>query len=141
MSVLWETTRGKAPAPGMLRVLVVDDNEEIGQCLTLLLQRLGHVARACVSGQGCLACLGEFRPHVILLDLSMPGQDGFETCRLIRQTDGFGDIAIIACSALDPYLVDERARACHFSYHLVKPVSLRQLQAALEEAIEEQLAA
>lgn len=124
-----------------LRVLVVDDNEDVGQCLTLLLQRMGHVARACLSGQDGLACLRDFRPQVILLDLSMPGQDGFEICRLIRQTGGFENVAIIACSALDPYLVDERARQCHFSHYLVKPVSLRQLQAAIEEAVEEQLAA
>jgi CheY-like chemotaxis protein len=123
-----------------LRILVVDDNDDVADCLAMLLQSLGHLPRACCSGRDCLACLYEFRPDVILLDLSMPAQDGFEICRLIRQTPGFEAVPIIACSALDPYSVCERADGCEFSHYLVKPVSSRQLQAAIEEAVAEETA-
>ena len=120
-----------------LRVLVVDDNEDLAACLAMMLERLGHQARTCCSGGDCLESLGEFRPDLILLDLNMPIQDGFETCRQIRRTDGFEDVPVIACSALDPYLVQDHAEGCHFSHHLVKPVSSRQLRVALEEALGE----
>ncbi len=120
-----------------LRVLVVDDNDDVADCLVVMLQRLGHLAQACCSGRDCLACLHQFRPQVIVLDLSMPVQDGFETCRQIRHIGAFENLPVIACSALDPYLVQDRAEGCHFSHHLVKPVSCRQLQAAIEEAVAE----
>jgi CheY-like chemotaxis protein len=120
-----------------VRVLVVDDNDDVADCLAMLLQRLGHLSRACCSGRDCLACLHEFRPDVILLDLSMPVQDGFEICRLIRQTSGFEDIPVIACSAFDPYLMQDRAVGCDFADYLVKPVSSRQLQAAIENVLAE----
>jgi len=114
-----------------LRVLVVDDNNDVADCLVMLLRGIGHSARACYSGRDCLGCLDEFQPQVVLLDLSMPEQDGFDICRLIRQTEGFEEVFIVACSALDPYLVEELAKGCRFSRYLVKPVSSRQLWAAL----------
>lgn len=120
-----------------LRVLVVDDNDDVTDCLVTMLQRLGHLARGCCSGRDCLACLHEFRPHVVVLDLSMPVLDGFDTCRQLRRTGGFENVPVIACSALDPYLVQDRDEGCYFSHHLVKPVSSRQLQAAMEEAVGE----
>ncbi|HVX12193.1 MAG TPA: response regulator [Pirellulales bacterium] len=115
--------------------MVVDDNDEVAGCIAIMLQSLGHQAHACCSGGDCLESLTEFRPDLILLDLSMPVQDGFETCRQIRQTNGFEVVPVIVCSALDPYLVQDRAQGCHFSHHLVKPVSVRQLQAAIEEVL------
>lgn len=115
------------------RVLVVDDNDDVADCLVMLLRRIGHDAQGCYSGAECLGCLEEFRPDVILLDISMPILDGIETCALIRRSPGFEDVPVIACSALAPYTVQEYSLGCDFSYHLVKPVSLRELQVAIEE--------
>jgi CheY-like chemotaxis protein len=126
----------RAPRTGV-RVLVVDDNFDVADCLAMMLHRLGHRARTCNSGRDGLECLNEFRPDLVLLDLNMPAQDGFETCRQIRRTGGFERVPIIACSALDPYLVQDQAEGCHFSHHLVKPVSSRQLRVAIEEALGE----
>lgn len=134
MSLFGQNLDEGAPELHGLRVLVVDDNEDVANCLAVMLQRLGHLAQACYSGRDCLACVDEFRPHVIVLDLSMPVLDG---CREIRRANGFEDVPVIACSALDPYLVQERDQGCRFSHHLVKPVSSRQLQAAIEEAVAE----
>ena len=117
------------------RVLVVDDNDDVADCLVMLLRRMGHDAQACYSGAECLGCLEDFRPELILLDISMPILDGIETCILIRRTPGFEEVPVIACSALDPYIVQEHAVGCGFSHHLVKPVSLRALQAAVEEVV------
>lgn len=137
MSLFGQNLDEGAPELHGLRVLVVDDNEDVANCLAVMLQRLGHLARGCCSGRDCLACLHEFRPHVVVLDLSMPVLDGFDTCRELRRTSGFENVPVIACSALDPHLVQDRAEGCQFSHHLVKPVSSRQLQAAIEEAVAE----
>jgi CheY-like chemotaxis protein len=117
------------------RVLVVDDNDDVADCLAKLLRQLGYLARACCSAHDCLELLYEFRPQVVLLDLSMPVQDGFDTCRLIRQTQGFEDLPVIACSALDRFEVEERGSGCGFCRHLVKPVTARQLKTAIEQAL------
>lgn len=117
------------------RVLVVDDNDDVADCLAMLLRRLGHLPRICCSGRDCLASLDIFQPQVILLDLSLPVQDGFEICRIIQRMEGFEDVPIIACSALDPQLVEDHAQGCNFSQHLIKPVALGQLQAAIDEAL------
>ena len=135
------TAYGKTLNPlNKLRILVVDDNEDVADCLVMLLRRLGHISRSCSSGGDCFAALHDFRPQLILLDLSMPGQDGFDICRVIQQSPEFEDVPIIACSALDPYIVEERGVGCNFSHHLVKPVSLAQLRAAIEETASEQVA-
>jgi CheY-like chemotaxis protein len=132
-----DSHRERGPGSTGLRVLIADDNVDVAECLAMMLKRLGHLVQTCDSGPECLARLQEFRPDLVLLDLSMPVQDGFDTCREIRRTQGFEHLPVIACSALDPYLVQERAAGCHFSHHLVKPVSSRQLRAAIEEAVGE----
>jgi CheY-like chemotaxis protein len=137
MSLADDSFDEQGPRPYGLRVLVVDDNDDVADCLVMILERLGHLARGCCSGRDCLACLHEFRPDVVVLDLSMPALDGFDTCRQIRRTRGFEHVPVVACSALDPYQVQQRDEGCDFSHHLVKPVSSRQLQAALEEAVAE----
>lgn len=119
-----------------LRVLVVDDNDDIADCLAMMLRRLGHLPKACCSGRDCLKCLYEFRPDIILLDLSLPEQDGFEICRLIQSRQGFEDIPIVACSALDPCSIEEHAAGCRFSSYLMKPVDLRRLQTAIRETVD-----
>ena len=135
MSVVANSIDDVGPSWAGLRVLVVDDNDDVADCLVMMLQRLGYLARACCCGRDCLGCLHEFRPQAILLDLSMPFQDGFETCRQIRQTEGFEDVPVIACSALDWFEVAERAVGYKFTSHLTKPVSYRQLQATIEESV------
>lgn len=137
MSIVENDFCAKGQTMSQHRVLVVDDNDDVADCLVMLLRRLGYLARACCSARDCLECLYEFRPHVILLDLSMPVWDGFDTCRRIRHCDGFEDIPVIACSALDPCEVQERAADGDFFDHLVKPIGLRELHAAVEHALDE----
>lgn len=64
---------------------LLDDNKDIADVLCALLAALGHIPCACHSASDCFRCLATFRPHVILLDLCLPGCDGFEICRRIHR--------------------------------------------------------
>jgi len=67
-----------------VRILVIDDDFDIQALLTLILSRAGFEVRTADSGQEALRWMGELQPDLILLDVMMPGMDGWETCRRIR---------------------------------------------------------
>ena len=66
------------------RILVVDDNVDGAESLAVLLRLAGHETRLAHDGHEAVALADRFRPDVILLDLGLPGLDGFETCRAVR---------------------------------------------------------
>src|SRR5262249_48281844 len=71
----------EAPAPPPARILIVDDQADIAESLAILLETLGHQTRAAFNGPEALAAAEEFKPDAILLDLGLPGMDGFEVAR------------------------------------------------------------
>ena len=73
--------------PSSRRVLVVDDNRDSADSMMLLLRALGHQARVCYSGEDALALLPRFDPEIVLLDLALPGIDGYEVARRLRGTE------------------------------------------------------
>jgi two-component system CheB/CheR fusion protein len=81
-----------------LSVLVVDDHPDSADILALLVKTWGHDARSATSGDEALALAAEFRPQVALLDLAMPGLNGFEVARRMRQTAGAARPLLIAVS-------------------------------------------
>jgi DNA-binding response OmpR family regulator len=89
--------------PDPSRILVVEDEPELAELLAGFLQRRGFATR--IAGDGLTACrlTEEFRPHLILLDILMPGIDGWEVCRLIRRVPDrrLANIPIIMVSALN----------------------------------------
>src|SRR5512143_3173787 len=76
--------------PGQLRVLVVDDNPDIALTCTLLLKLEGYDARTVFDGLTAVEVARTFRPHIALLDIGLPGLDGFELARCLRQEHGPG---------------------------------------------------
>ena len=104
------------------RVLVVDDNRDAADSLGALLQLLGAKVRVVYDGHAALAVLREFRPSVIFLDLGMPGLDGFEVARRIRQREDFRGVALVAVTGWGQEQDRRRTRAAGFDRHLVKPI-------------------
>jgi two-component system CheB/CheR fusion protein len=96
-----------------------------------LLEALGHIAVVAASGSEALRLMGLFRPHVLLLDLSMPGVDGFEVARLARLDLDGSSVRIVAVTGHGQKSDLDRTRGAGFDAHLVKPVTLRQLEEAL----------
>ena len=123
------TAAGRATLAGR-RILVVDDNADAADTLGLLLEALGAQARAVHDGPAALAALRDFAPHAVLLDLGMPGMDGFEVARAMRAQAG-ADLRIVALTGWGQQADRARTRAAGFDHHLTKPVDLAALAALL----------
>jgi CheY-like chemotaxis protein len=113
--------------PG-LRVLVVDDNHDAAEVLCMLLQSMGAKVEAVDSGPAALAAIPDFRPIVILMDIGMPGMDGNEVARRIRQQPEFNDIKLIALTGWGQEKDRQRSKESGFDHHLTKPVNFQVLK-------------
>jgi CheY-like chemotaxis protein len=112
-------------------VMVVDDNRDAADSLAALLQILG--AEVCVrhDGQAALDALTDFRPAAVLLDLGMPGMDGYETAKRIRARAAARDTLLIALTGWGQERDRNQTAAAGFDQHLVKPADIAALRAVL----------
>lgn len=113
-----------AVSPGpRRRVLVADDNGDAAESLALLLDLLGHDVVAAHDGAAAVRLAESFAPDLVLLDIGMPGMDGYEAARRIRQAPWGADITLVALTGWGQ--PDDRARAlvAGFDLHMVKPLS------------------
>ena len=120
-----ETWPARSPAASSLRILVVDDNRDAAQSLSMLLKASGHDTATAYSGQRALELAVNFRPQIALLDIGLPGMSGLELAAQLRQTHP--GIFLVAVSGYGQ--ADDRARtkAAGFDEHFVKPVRLDDL--------------
>jgi CheY-like chemotaxis protein len=118
--------------PGVSRqILVVDDNVDSAVAFSVFLEHSGHRTRVAHDGMAALAVANEFRPDVILLDIGLPGMDGHETARAIRQQPWAKELTIIATSGWGQESDKQRSRDVGIDHHLVKPVDLSALMQLL----------
>jgi PAS domain S-box-containing protein len=126
-----ETTATREPprprARGGMRILVVEDNIEAAQALCMMLVSVGHAVEIAYHGVAALESLERSTPTVVLLDIGLPGIDGYEVARRMRQRPGMAGAVIVAVTGYGRR--DDRARAiaAGFDYHLVKPVDPEEL--------------
>jgi signal transduction histidine kinase/CheY-like chemotaxis protein len=113
--------------PNSGRVLVVDDNVDVGESFALLLQEDGYEARAVFDGPAALAEALQFAPHVVLLDIGMPGWDGYEVARRMRENPLLQDVMLVALTGYGRDSDRKRSLDAGFAHHLVKPVSLEEV--------------
>jgi CheY-like chemotaxis protein len=121
------------PAPQVVprRILVVDDNVDAAKTLELLLKSLGHDTRAVFNGVEALRVATEFRPDVVLLDIGMPGLDGYEVARRLRHQNPQHTFKIIAVTGWGQESDRQKTREAGFDLHLVKPVDITALAKAV----------
>lgn len=112
------------------RILVVDDNRDAAQSLAMLLKLNGHTLHVAHDGLEALNASMEYRPEVILLDLGLPGLDGYEVCRQLRQK-GFTSTRIIAMTGYGQERDRRRSELAGFDTHTVKPVEIEVLEKLL----------
>ena len=120
-----------SPAPRPLRVLVVDDNEDVAEMTAEMLKMYGHVALTAPDGPTALAVAASERPDVVLLDLGLPGMHGLEVAETLRATSKGHDPLLIAVSGYGRDEDRARSRAAGCEHHLVKPVDFDRLLALL----------
>lgn len=112
------------------RVLVVDDNVDAADGLRMLLELMGMEARAAYDGAAGLAATAEFAPHLVFLDIGMPGMDGFEFARRVR-AENTPCPTLVAVSGWGQQDDRRRSREAGIDAHLVKPVDLEELEQVL----------
>lgn len=122
-----------APARSSARVLIVDDNRDGAQGLALMLDLEGHDVRTAADGLEALEIAEEFRPTVVLLDIGMPGIDGYETARRLRARPWGESVLLCAQTGWGQEDDKRRARDAGFDRHLVKPVDPEELNRILGE--------
>ncbi len=115
------------------RVLVVDDNVDAAVSLGMLLKLAGQEVRVAYDGPAALRQAIDFRPQLVLLDIGMPGMDGYEVCRRLRRESALAKATVVA---LTGWGQDEDRRRSHeagFDHHIVKPVEPSALHRLLDD--------
>jgi signal transduction histidine kinase/ActR/RegA family two-component response regulator len=117
-----------AEAAVPLRVLVVEDDEDSRRTLGRLLSVLGHQVRTAHNGPSAMAAALELQPEVVLLDLGLPGMDGYEVARRIRREPSLQGTVLVAFTGYGQQADRERSQQAGIDHHLVKPLDLDALQ-------------
>lgn len=134
-----QTNDAAAPQPVMSsfgrRLLVVDDNHDAADSLAMLLRLQGHEVVVAHDGYVALKVASESRPEMAFLDIGMPGMDGYELARRLRQQPGLDDVRLAAMTGWGQEEDRRRSREAGFDHHLVKPadpIVLQELLATLQ---------
>ena len=120
----------------MWRVMVVDDNRDSADSTTAILRLLGNQVECAYSGPAALGLARRFQANVVMLDLAMPGMDGFETLRRLRELPGMAHSFGIAMTGFGSQDDKRRMQEAGFDAHLIKPVELDMLIQRLNDARE-----
>ena len=121
----------RAAAALQRRILVVDDNPDAAHSLTFLLKMIGHEVQTALDGPQALEIAATTRPDAILLDIGLPRMSGLEVARRIRAAEWGQSIKLIALTGWGKAEDREQTRKAGFDTHLVKPVNIAELIAAL----------
>ncbi len=113
------------------RILVVDDNHDAAETLSMLLNLEGHDTRVANDGESALTAAAEFLPDTVFLDIGLPGMNGYETARHLREAHG-KPLRLIALTGWGAEEDRRRAHEAGFDGHLVKPVDPALLAATLQ---------
>ena len=114
------------------RILIVDDNADSARSLAILQTRLGHETRTAFSGSEALAAAMEFKPEVVLLDIGLPGMDGYEVAREIRSKPELSKVFLVAMTGYGSAENRAEGQRAGFDEFLVKPIDLKLLQGWLQ---------
>ncbi len=123
---------GRIKASKGSRILVVDDNVDTVRGLAQLLELLGNDIQVAHDGKATIETARTFRPEFVLLDIGLPGMDGYEVAAMLRKDDSCKNTVIIAVSGYGQEEDRRRSREAGFDHHLVKPVDFDTLTTLLE---------
>jgi two-component system, OmpR family, response regulator len=113
------------------RVLLVDDSVDAAEAMSMLLETLGHDVRVMHDGPSALAMVDEFAPEVVILDIGLPGMNGFEVARDLRTRAVTKSALLIALTGYGADSDRQKAHDAGFDHHLVKPVSFTAIETVI----------
>ena len=122
-------------APSRGRVMIADDNSDAAVTAQIFLELMGFEVATAHDGLQAVDVANTFHPAVILLDIGMPGLNGYEACRRIHQQPWSADSTFIALTGWGKDEDREKSRDAGFDHHLVKPVDPAALEHLLDEAL------
>ena len=105
-------------------VLVVDDNPDVAESTAILLRVAGFDVHVALDGQAALAALDQLTPHAVLLDIGLPGMDGYQVAARMRERPALARTLIVAVSGYGQDEHQARSRLAGVDHHLVKPIDL-----------------
>jgi two-component system CheB/CheR fusion protein len=108
-------------------VLLVEDNPDAAESLMMILELLGHHVRVVYDGRAALEAARANRPDVMLIDIGLPGMNGYELAQAIRRDATLAQTILVALTGYGRSEDKAHALAAGFDYHLVKPVDLQAL--------------
>jgi two-component system CheB/CheR fusion protein len=114
------------------RVLIVDDQQDIAESLGMLVESLGVTARTAYDGPAALAAVSEFKPEKVIMDLGLPGMDGYELAREIRKLPNGQNLVLIALSGWGQEEIRQKALNAGFNQFFVKPLDIKGLKDLLQ---------
>ena len=125
----------RSPSGARRRILIADDNLDSVEVLSLVLEHAGYEVRTAHDGLEAVQAAATFRPDVALLDIGMPGLNGYEAARRIREQSGGWDMVLVAITGWGQKGDKRRAREAGFDHHLTKPVDPADLQKLLASVL------
>jgi len=126
-----EDLRPPKAAPSAVRVLLVDDNVDAVASLSLLLQLGAHTTQVAHTGAEALRLVAEFKPDIVLLDLGLPGMNGYEVARAIRSKPELGRPFLVAVTGWGAPEDRLRSKQAGLDEHLTKPVDISVIELLL----------
>jgi PAS domain S-box-containing protein len=121
----------KRPQVAPMTILIVDDNFDAAESMRMLLKAMGVEVRVAHDGPQALAAFEACRPRMVLLDIGMPGMDGYEVARRLRASPGTPRPALVALTGWGQDEDRRRVREAGFDHHLVKPADFATLQSLI----------
>ncbi len=124
--------RAPTPADARHRLLVVDDNRDSANSLAALLETMGHEVRTAYDGPDALAVASEFRPRAVFLDIGLPGMDGYEVARRLRDCPELAPLTLVAFTGYSQDEDRRRVLEAGFDHHIVKPARFGELAGIID---------
>ncbi len=121
----------EAVASAVRKVLIVDDNTDAAEMMSMLLSSYGHEVQTAADAESTLRIANEFVPDVILLDIGLPGTDGYTIARILRRDPRFHTSTLIALTGYGSARDRERSMDAGFDHHVIKPAQVDQLLALI----------
>jgi PAS domain S-box-containing protein len=118
-----------------LRVLVVDDNEASAKTMGWTMELLGHGVQLAHNGPDAITLGASYKPHIVLLDIGLPGMSGYDVCEQMRRMPEFARTVFVAQTGWGQEQHRQRSKEAGFHHHLVKPVDMAMLQQLLDSLI------
>jgi two-component system, sensor histidine kinase len=117
-----------------LRILLVEDHPEVATAQAMLLRALGYHVQVAADGPAAIDMAKSLVPDIAIVDIGLPGFDGYQVAKILRSDPTTSSIRLIALTAYGSHEDRQRAFRSGFEVHLVKPTSIEQLRLALTSA-------